>query len=135
MPAKRVVRPRAPLEARLGWTVKLQKARRGVRFVGCEAIARQKKDGLSRALIGFRVTGRGIARAGADLVDGDGQVIGRVTSGGVAPTVGGSIGMAYAPLALGEEGVALTLRQRGKELAAEVVKGPFYKRPTPASAS
>jgi hypothetical protein len=59
-------------------------------------------------------------------------VIGQVTSGGPAPTVGGAVGLAYVPTAISEPGAVITLRQRDQLLAAEVVKGPFYKRPDPS---
>ena len=61
-------------------------------------------------------------------LDGD-QVVGEVTSGGPAPTLGGAVGMAYVPKALAGPGKPLTLRQRNKTLAATQVKGPFYRRP------
>ncbi len=122
-----------PLEAGLGWVTKLDKLTRGEPFVGAEALAKQKAEGLQRTLAGFRVQDRNIARPGAEVVNSDGQVIGRVTSGGPAPTVGGAVGMAYVPLALAAPGTVLTISQRGRTFPAEVVKGPFYKRPETAA--
>ena len=131
-----------PLEAGLGWVTKLDKPHvpsgldpltRGEPFVGAEALAKQKAEGLKRTLVGFRVQDRNIARPGADVVDASGAVIGRVTSGGPAPTVGGAVGMAYVPLALAAPGTVLTISQRGRTFPAEVVKGPFYKRPETAA--
>ncbi len=118
-----------PLEAGLAWVVKLDKRARGEDFIGAEALAKQRENGLTRALIGFRVTDKNIARHGAEVVDAAGAVIGQVTSGGPAPTVGGAVGMAYVPIALQAPGTLLTIRQRGRTFPAEVVKGPFYKRP------
>jgi aminomethyltransferase len=123
----------SPLEAGLGWVVKLDKRARGDDFIGGEALARQKAEGLRRTLVGFRCEGKNIARHGADVVDATGAVVGHVTSGGPAPTVGGAVGMAYAPLALSAAGTALTISQRGRTFTAEVVKGPFYKRPESAA--
>jgi aminomethyltransferase len=123
----------SPLEAGLGWVVKLDKRARGDEFVGGEALARQKAEGLRRQLIGFKVLDKNIARAGAEVVDAGGAVLGRVTSGGPAPTVGGAVGIAYVPVALSTPGTALTISQRGRTFPAEVVKGPFYKRPEPAT--
>lgn len=114
-----------PLEASLGWTVKLDKGD----FVGREALAAQKEKGIERRLAGFKVTDRGIVRPGAEVIDEADQVIGKVTSGGPAPTVGGAIGLCYVPVALAKSGNTLRLRQRNKVLAAETVKGPFYRRP------
>ncbi len=124
-----------PLEARLGWTVKLRKAKRGAPFVGCEALKKQKKAGLSRALVGFKIVGKGFARPGALIVGEDGQEVGKVTSGGPAPHVGGGVGIGYVPIALTAPGTELTIQQRRKQLTAEVVKGPFYRRPDKGAAS
>ena len=114
-----------PYEAGLGWVVKLDKPHP---FIGQDALRRVKAGALSRKLVGFQVTDRGIVRAGADVLgDGD-AVVGKVTSGGVAPTVGGAIGLAYLPAALAAPGAPLRLSQRGRVLAAQQVQGPFYKR-------
>ncbi|HEY0135397.1 MAG TPA: glycine cleavage system aminomethyltransferase GcvT [Nannocystis sp.] len=123
----------SPLEAGLGWVVKLDKLTRGEPVVGAEALAAQKAQGLTRSLVGFKVADRNIARHGAEVVDDAGKVVGQVTSGGPAPTVGGAVGLAYVPLALATAGTPLTISQRGRTFTAEVVKGPFYRRPETAS--
>ncbi len=115
----------SPLEAGLGWTVKLGK---GVEFIGHRALAKQRAEGVTRTLIGFRVSGRGILRPGAEVLGEDGEPCGRVTSGSVAPTVGGAVGMAYVPKSMATPGKTLTVRQRGKTFETEIVKGPFYRR-------
>jgi aminomethyltransferase len=121
-----------PYEAGLGWVVKLDRGPDAPRCVGHDALVAAKAAGPSRKLVGFRVASRGIVRPGAEVLDAAGEVVGHVTSGGVAPTVGGSIGMAYVPAAMADRFDApLRLRQRGKELEASLVKGPFYKRPNP----
>jgi aminomethyltransferase len=120
-----------PIEAGLGWVVK------GHGYVGEEAIERVRADGPKRRLVGFRVIGRGIARHGypihlpAPTEEGDqrGPVIGLVTSGTVAPTVGGAIGLGYVPVEHAEAGTRLVVDCRGKPALIEIVKGPFYKRP------
>jgi aminomethyltransferase len=114
-----------PLEAALGWTVKLDKGD----FIGRDAIAKQKEVGITRKLIGFKVLDRGIARHGWEVVDEAGEVIGRVTSGAPAPTLGGAVGMAYVPKQTSSPGAQIKLRQRKKTLNAEIHKGPFYRRP------
>jgi aminomethyltransferase len=111
-----------PHEAGLSWVVK------GKGFVGEEALAKQKAEGLTRKLVGFVMKERGTARHGYDIVDEHGEKIGVVTSGSIGPTVGGNIGLGYVPSALAEPGTVLTVDCRGKRAAAEVVKGPFYKR-------
>ena len=122
-----------PLEAGLGWVVKLDKAQKGAPFIGCEALQAIKAAGLPRRLVGLKILGRGIARHGAEIVDAQGAVVGGVTSGGVAPTAGGSVALAYVPAAMSEPGTVVTIRQRGQDLQGEVVKGAFYKRPAAAT--
>lgn len=112
-----------PHEAGLSWVVK------GKGYVGEEALVRQKAEGVKRLLIGFKVDGRGIARHGYPILDDRGQAIGVVTSGTVAPTVGGAVGMGYVPVAMSRPGTKLMVDCRGKPAAIEVVKGAFYQRP------
>lgn len=114
-----------PYEAGLAWVVKLKK---DVQCVGHDALSRIKQEGPRRKLVGFRLTSRGIARAGAEVLGEGDEVIGHVTSGGPAPTVGGAVGIAYVPTSVAASAKPLRLRQRGRELTAEQHKGPFYKR-------
>jgi aminomethyltransferase len=114
-----------PLEAGLGWVVKLDKGD----FIGRDALLRQKQQGLGRKLAGFVMKGRGIARHDYDIYPPGGDAAaGKVTSGSPGPTVGVAIGLGYVPPALAEPGSALEIDCRGKRVAAEVVKGPFYRR-------
>jgi aminomethyltransferase len=120
-----------PLEAGLGWVVKLEKGD----FCGRDALVAQKAKGLSRQLVGFVMKERGIARHGYSIYGGPihaeagGQVVGKVTSGTTGPTVGGAVGMGYVPTALAAPGTRIVVDCRGKPAQAEIVKGPFYKRP------
>jgi aminomethyltransferase len=117
-----------PLEAGLGWVVKLDAAD----FIGRPALLRQRDEGLTRKLCGFVMLGRGIPRHGYALhQEAAGPRIGEVTSGTVGPTVGKNIGLGYVPPALAEPGTRLFVDCRGKMIEAEVVKGPFYRRPNP----
>lgn len=121
-----------PIEAGLGWSVK------GTGYVGEEVVARARKEGSAQKLVGFKVIGRGIARHGYALhvqepggAEGEarqGEKIGVVTSGTVAPTVGGAIGMGWVPPAYAEPGTRLVADCRGRPALVEIVKGPFYKR-------
>lgn len=113
-----------PLEAGLGWVVKFEKEM----FVGKEALKAVKEAGLTRKLVGFEVTGKGIARHGYPLQDKDGNVVGICTSGSPAPTLNKNIGLGYLPAALAEVGTEFFVDCRGKAIAATVVKTPFYKR-------
>jgi aminomethyltransferase len=108
-----------PLEAGLGWVVK------GKGYIGEEALAKQKSEGVKRKLVCFVMKERGIARHGYPIVEG-----GVVTSGTTGPTVGMAIGMGYVPSDKAEPGTSITVDCRGKSVRAEVVKGPFYKRPS-----
>ncbi len=119
-----------PLEAGLGWTVKLDKP---AGFVGAQALARIKAEGVTRSIVGFEMIGRGIARHGYPLLSPTGEPIGVCTSGGPSPTLGKSIGLGYVPAALASAGVgaALTADCRGKPIEARIVKTPFYKRNVP----
>lgn len=114
-----------PYEADLAWIVKLKKGD----FVGREALQRQKKNGLTRKLVGFEMRGRAIARHGFKAVH-DGRPVGQVTSGSFAPYLKKSIGLAYLPIELTEVGTAFDIDIRGRNEPAEVVATPFYKRET-----
>lgn len=118
-----------PLEAGLGWTVKLKAGE----FVGRDALRRQKKDKVKRKLVCLQMRSRGIARHGHDIraSGGDGamgDVVGTVTSGTMSPTLKVAIAMGYVPRELSAAGTQLVIDVRGKPVQAEVVKGPFYKR-------
>jgi len=113
-----------PLEAGLGWVVKLD----GDDFVGRDALRAQQAAGITRKLAGFVMTARGIARHGYAIHDADGAAIGTVTSGGPAPTLDKNVGMGYVPARLDVPGTKLSIDCRGKRVDAEVVRGPFYKR-------
>lgn len=113
-----------PIEAGLGWVVKLDKAR----FVGKDALSAVKKAPLTRKLVGFEVLGRGIARHGYPLRDLEGNEVGICTSGSPAPTVGKNIGLGYLPTSLAEVGTRFFVDCRGKNIEAVVTKTPFYKR-------
>jgi aminomethyltransferase len=114
-----------PYEAGLGWVVKLD----GADFLGKAALAKIKKDGFDRKLVGFEMTGRGIGRHGYPILDPEsGEKVGEVTSGSPAPTLGKNIGLGYVPKRLRKVGTPLQIEIRGKRIDARVVKTPFYKR-------
>jgi aminomethyltransferase len=111
------------LEANLGWICKLNKGD----FIGREALAKQKAEGVRKRLVGFEVTERGIARDGQDVVV-DGERIGTVTSGSPAPYLKKNIGMAYVPTEFANENQQIQIDVRGKPVGARIVKTPFYRR-------
>lgn len=114
-----------PYEARLGWTIKLEKGP----FVGRDALVEIKARGPERKLVGFEITGRGIARAGYEVLV-DGASAGKVTSGTFSPTLERAIGMAYLPSDAAKVGREIEIDRRGSRLSAVQVKLPFYKRDT-----
>jgi aminomethyltransferase len=111
------------LEANLGWITKLNKGD----FIGREALAKQKEEGIKRKLIGFEVTDRGIARDGQDILV-NGERVGQATSGSPAPFLKKNIGMGYVPKELSAVGTAIEIDVRGRMVGAQIVPLPFYKR-------
>jgi aminomethyltransferase len=110
----------SPLEAGIGWTVKLKKET----FVGREALVRQKAAGIPRQLVGLELQGRAIARQGFDVLADD-RVIGKVTSGTFAPTLQKSLALALVERGAADGAVAI--RVRGKAVAAHKVALPFHR--------
>lgn len=113
----------SPLAAGLGRFVKLEKES----FVGREALIRQKEAGLPQKVMGVEVTGRGIARAGYP-VKADGRVVGTVTTGSPAPTLGKNMALALIDASVAQVGREIAIEVRGKEVPAVIAAKPFYKR-------
>ncbi len=112
-----------PLEAGLGWTVKLAKGE----FHGSAVLAKQKAEGLKRRLVGFQLEGRRVPRHGMNIVAG-GRTVGQVTSGTFSPSLERPIGMGYVESALAANGTALEIQAGSSLLAARVTARPFYTR-------
>jgi aminomethyltransferase len=120
-----------PLEAGLGWIVKLDKPGG---FIGAEALRAQKTAGLKRKLVGLKLTGKGIARQGYPVrASGSSEACGVVTSGTMSPKLKEAIALAYVPIALAAEGTLLDVEIRGKPVPAVVVKTPFIPTATKSS--
>jgi len=113
----------SPLEAGLGWITKFNKD-----FINSDSLKKQKELGISKTLVGFELTQRGIPRQGYAIVDAQGNTIGRVTSGTMSPSMGKGIGLGYVPIALKEVGSQIHIQIRNKIVPAMVVKLPFYKK-------
>jgi aminomethyltransferase len=111
-----------PLEASLGWLVKMKKGD----FVGREALVKQKERGLKRKLVGFTTPERSFPRHGYPVF-AKGKPSGEVRSGTMSPTLGIPIGTAYVPVESSAEGSPLEIEIRGKRVPAVVQKMPFYK--------
>ena len=112
-----------PLEAGLSRFVSFDKAD----FFGRGALLEQREKGLRRKLIGFEMIGRGVARAGYP-VHSAGKVIGVVTSGSVAPSLGTNLGMALVSSDVGPVGTEIEIEIREKPVAAKIIARPFYRR-------
>lgn len=113
-----------PVAAALGFALKKRRREEGG-FPGHERIMIEREQGSILKRVGLIVEGRQPVREGAAVLDGEGTEVGKVTSGGFAPSVQKPIAMAYVPVALAEIGTRITLAQRGKIHTAEVVKMPF----------
>ncbi len=112
----------SPLEAGLGWITKFTKD-----FVNSENLKKQKEEGVKRKLIGFELNERGIPRHDYEIVDKDGNNIGIVTSGTMAPSLNKGIGMGYVTVENSAPETEIFIQIRNKPVAATVVKTPFYK--------
>jgi aminomethyltransferase len=111
-----------PLEANLGWLVKLAKGE----FVGSDVLAKQKAEGVKKKLVAFTIQDRVFPRHGYPVFS-NGEASGVVCSGTMSPTLGIPIGTAYLPTAAAKEGTQFEVEIRGKRVPATVVKPPFYK--------
>ena len=98
------------------------------------ALRRISETETDRALVGFKMTGRGIPRSGLNICESnlgnndESNVIGRVTSGTYSPTVDGGIGMGYVDQKYSATGTKIIIDVRGRPVEAEIVDMPFYKR-------
>jgi len=110
-------------EANLGWICKTSKGE----FIGRDELLKQKEEGPRRRLAGFEMTERGIARDGHHVII-DNKEVGRVTSGSPAPFLKKNIGLAYVPVEIAQPGQLIKIDVRGRLIAAQIVKTPFYKR-------
>jgi aminomethyltransferase len=113
-----------PLEAGLGWIVKLDK---GCPFTGDAALKAQKLRGVTRKLVGFQLQGRGFPRSGYP-VRYQNREVDQVRSGTMSPSLGAAIGTAYLPVAAARIGTKFEVEVRGEQMPAEVVSRPFWKK-------
>ena len=112
-------------EAGLARFCKMEKAD----FIGRTALEKAKAAGVTKALVGLEMTGRGIARDGYRVLDMAGAAIGYVTSGSPGPFVKKNIALAYVPPSFAALGTPLQVEIRGQGVTAQVIPTPFYKRP------
>ena len=111
----------SPLEAGLGWITKLDKGD----FVDSSFLRSQKEEGIHRKLVGFELQDKGVPRHDYEVVDAEGNRIGKVTSGTMSPMKKAGIGLAYIDRPFFTIGSDIFIRVRNKDLPAKVVKLPF----------
>ncbi len=119
-----------PVEAVLLWSIGKERRAQGG-FPGAAVIQKQIAEGASRKRVGIFPEGKAIAREGAEIVatsgKESGKTVGKVTSGGFAPTLGRAVAMGYVDKALSANGTKVELLVRGKPAPAEIVPMPFVK--------
>ena len=113
----------SPIEAGLGWITKFDKE-----FTNSANLKAQKEAGVTKKLVGFELIERGIPRHDYEIVDADGNNIGIVTSGTMAPSLGKGIGMGYVKTEFAAVDSEIFIQIRNNKIAAKVVKMPFYKK-------
>lgn len=114
-----------PLEAGLGWVVKLDSDD----FLGREALLKQKQEGIKRKLVAFELKEKGIPRQHCRILK-NGKEIGEVTSGMFSPSLEIGVGLGYVPIEFSKIGESLEIDIRGKKIPGEIVKPPFWKKGT-----
>jgi len=118
----------SPIEANLAWAISKSRRADGARaggFPGADIVYAQQREGVARKRVGLLPQGRAPVREGAELVDADGQVIGKVTSGGFGPTLGAPMAMGYLDAAHAKLGTEVWALVRGTRIPARVAKTPF----------
>ena len=115
----------SPIEAGLGWITKFTD---GKDFIDRDLLLKQKKQGVNRRLRGFVMIDRGIPRQHYEVVDANGKNIGEVTSGTMSPMMKQGIGMAYLAKGYWDTGTEIFIRIRNKDLKANVVDLPIYRK-------
>jgi len=112
----------SPIEAGLGWITKFTKD-----FINSDNLKAQKEAGVTKKLVAFELTERGIPRHDYPIVDAEGNEIGIVTSGTMSPSLGKGIGMGYVQKEFSKTGTEIFIQVRKKAIPATIVKLPFYK--------
>jgi len=114
-----------PIEAGLGWITKFVP---GKDFIDRDLLLKQKEEGTDRRLKGFVMIDKGIPRQHYEVVDAQGNLIGEVTSGTMAPSLKQGIGLAYLNKGFWKNDTEIFIRVRGRDLKAKVTALPFYKQ-------
>jgi aminomethyltransferase len=110
----------SPIEAGLGWITKFTKD-----FVNSETFKKQKEDGVSQKLVGLELLERGIARKDYPITDAEGNEIGRITSGTMAPSLNKPIALGYVKTDFAKKETEVFVKIREKLIRSKVVAFPF----------
>ena len=110
----------SPLEAGLGWITKFSKS-----FINSVALALQKEKGIQKKLIAFKINGKGIPRHDYPIMNSEGLIIGKVTSGTMSPSLNKGIGMGYVSMGNHQIGTEIFIEIRHKQVPAIICKTPF----------
>lgn len=121
----------SPVEADLRWII--DKGRSN--YTGAARVTAELANGPARCRMGFRLTGKGIAREGAEIYTVDGIKIGDVTSGGFSPTLNEAVGQGYIDTSRAAIGDDILIRVRGRDIEAILASMPFVKPKTKAAAT
>lgn len=116
-----------PVEGALIWTI-AKRRREEANFPGAKIILDQIANGATRKRVGLLPEGKAPAREGTEITDASGRIIGKVTSGGYGPSLGGPIAMGYVDAASATVDTAVELMVRGKGRPAKVASMPFVKK-------
>jgi len=113
----------SPLEAGLGWITKFVE---GNDFIDREFLEKQKKDGVTRRLVGFELMERGIPRMDYAILNDAGEEIGVVTSGTMSPLTSKAIGLGYVNVPYHKKDTIVYIAIRNKQIPATIVRPPFF---------
>ena len=112
-----------PLSGGLRWVVKLDKESN---FIGKKSLVSKLETGITRKVVYFRMQDRRIARQGTNILDGDGNTVGRVLSGTQSPMLGKPIGSAMVPASQAKIGAELYVEIRDKRFPIEIARPPLH---------
>lgn len=113
----------SPIEAGLGWITKFNKE-----FINSDNLKKQKENGVSKKLVGFEMIEKGIPRHDYEITDADGNIIGKVTSGTMSPSLKKGIGMGYISINFSNIDSLIFIKIRNSAVKAKVVSLPFYQK-------
>lgn len=117
----------SPIEADIAW---IMGKMTNTGFIGAERVMNEAQNGASRKRVGIKITGRGVAREGAEIYSKEGAKIGELTSGGFSPTLQAAIGQGYIDTEFAQDGTEVIVRVRSREIEAVIAPMPFVKART-----